>query len=99
METQWNCCLNNREVHFWVWQEKFHSGNFAAEIKNFTNMRTLLTFIAAIICVLRGLAQTVAPDTTSRNEVAEGLLTVLLPAIAEKDSTKNQYCPKRFGQK
>ena len=42
-----------------------------------------------MICTLQSSAQTVAPDTTSRNEVAEGLLTVLLPAIAEKDSTKN----------
>ena len=52
-------------------------------------MKSLLTFIAAMICTLQSSAQTVAPDTTSRNEVAEGLLTVLLPAIAEKDSTKN----------
>lgn len=51
-------------------------------------MKTLLTFIAAMICTLQSSAQTVAPDTTSRNEVAEGLLTVLLPAIAEKTQQK-----------
>ena len=60
----------NAFVHFWVWQGNYSGCNFASEIKNNTNMKTIL-FVISFGLILSSCATPVG--NSSNRDSADSL--------------------------
>lgn len=65
-------------IPFWVWQGIYNGSNFASEIKNNTNMKTILSLIVAVLATATTMAQSITGKVVDENNSPLDFVNVVL---------------------
>ena len=65
-------------IPFWVWQGIYNGSNFASEIKNNTNMKTILSLILAVLATATTMAQSITGKVVDENNSPLDFVNVVL---------------------
>ena len=65
-------------IPFWVWQGIYNGSNFASEIKNNSNMKTILSLILAVLATATTMAQSITGKVVDENNSPLDFVNVVL---------------------